>query len=75
MRGRIRRFAIAAAVVFTAVAAAAGRTSPPDEGRNAADSLHRAQLEQELIMAEGTAVMYGELEAALLEMRQEGGER
>ncbi len=75
MRGRRRRIAIAAAIVLTAVAATASRTSPADEGRDASESLHRAQLEQELIMAEGTAVMYGELEAALHEMRREGGER
>ena len=68
MRGRTKRFVSILALVSLAAGAAAGELSRQAADRDAEEALHRAQLEQELIMAEGTATMYGDLEAALLQM-------
>ncbi len=74
MRGRITRLVLLMALVSLAAGAAAGEYSRQAVERDASESLRRAQLEQELIMAEGTATMYGDFEAALLEMDAPRGE-
>ncbi|MEW6072099.1 MAG: hypothetical protein AB1726_05805 [Planctomycetota bacterium] len=62
-----------AGLFASAAGAAAGRLASPAPQREAADELLRAQLEQELILAESTATMYGELESALRTMREAAG--
>ncbi len=74
MRGRTIRVALSLVLIGAATAATTG-PDPQRAEREAATALRRAQLEQELIMAEGTATMYGDLERALLEMRDAGETR
>jgi len=47
----------------------------PHQSAGVEDALERAQLEQELILAERTAVMIGELERALRSMASTTGRR
>jgi hypothetical protein len=71
MRGRITRLVVTLVLATAVVAAATRRTTPFPVERDLTDSLHRAQIEQELILAEGTAAMYGDLERALADMATE----
>ena len=75
MRGRTPRLALPLLLLGAATTAAAAGLAGPAARSDAEEALRRAQLEQELIMAEGTAAMYGDLEEALAGMRREEGTR
>lgn len=78
MRRSITRLAATLLIASAVVAAATTRPATSTRDRDLTDSLHRAQLEQELILAEGTAAMYGRFEEVLADMsasREEGGDQ
>jgi hypothetical protein len=66
--------ALALLLILTGRAPAAG-PAPAARGRDLEDERVRAQLEQELVSAERTAVMLAELEGTLAFLAEEGGKR